>query len=738
MEITYINEELSRVWPDWTVDRLIGRGSFGTVYEIHRGSGIYEEKAALKILRVTKDMTGADRLRPGGTNGEDPQKYFDQYIDSFRKEIVLMQRLMGNSHIVSYEDYSIRRYKNAPGGNIYIRMELLTSLTEYLETHAADDRLILKIGMDIAEGLRDCHKEGIIHRDVKPQNIFVNKAGSFKLGDFGVSRYVPASFDTLSFKGTVSYMAPEVFYFKGTDERSDLYSLGMVLYLCLNDYRLPFLPVDYKPDDVEKAKQLRLSGRPVPDPAHGSAGLKKAIRKALEADPADRYQSAGEMYQALEKIYKNGQETDKAVFLDGAGSFYSDEDDDTGFYKKEYDIKDPTETFAAASYAKSKKKITARLKRDDFDADRFSGFYAESPHVYEEEQIKEKASLKNGMVQSANNRVIIGLLLVCTVLLGLSGFWLWVKIHSPSEEGGKGKQDTWNLDAAGIQDIFIWDGHTYALVNAGDVNVTDTDSMLSWCRDQGGYAATISSDNELVLLYNRLLRDGINDACFGLTSDGTGWYWAGPEESDFTRWGRGAPGGNRINGCAHFDGKVQDGSWQAGTISSDSRFLCEWEDIRGEYEEAGVVPLISSTSYTYYDHVFAILDMSNYGIDQIDEKNTDDDYLGYRALNQFCEVRGGHLAVIHDQEENDFLYSKVKELGAQSAFFGYSDEKSEGSWEWVTGNSSYTNWSPRQPSQSSVSEDYAQFNKKLTDGTWNDAPFAENTRLFIIEWDNQK
>ena len=154
MEITYINEELSRVWPDWTVDRLIGRGSFGTVYEIHRGSGIYEEKAALKILRVTKDMTGADRLRPGGTNGEDPQKYFDQYIDSFRKEIVLMQRLMGNSHIVSYEDYSIRRYKNAPGGNIYIRMELLTSLTEYLETHEADDRLILKIGMDIAEGLR--------------------------------------------------------------------------------------------------------------------------------------------------------------------------------------------------------------------------------------------------------------------------------------------------------------------------------------------------------------------------------------------------------------------------------------------------------------------------------------------------------------------------------------------------------------------------------------------------------
>ena len=288
---------------------------------------------------------------------------------------------------------------------------------------------------------------------------------------------------------------------------------------------------------------------------------------------------------------------------------------------------------------------------------------------------------------------------------------------------------------AGILDVFTYDGHTYALVRAGDVNVTDTNAMLEWCQAQGGYAATISSYSELVLLYNRMLDDGVYDASFGLTSDGGGWYWSGPEASDIVIWGKGAPGGNRINGCAHFDGKVQDGSWQAGTIGSDSRFLCEWEGVNGQYESAKVVPLISSNSFVYDDHNYAILDMSNYGIDEIDEENTNDDYLGYEALNRFCTVRGGHLAVIYDSQENAFLYSKVKELGAKSAFFGYSDYRSEGSWEWVTGNSSYTNWSTGQPNQTNAMEDYAQFYREATDGTWNDAPFGVNTTLFIIEWD---
>ena len=71
MEITLINRKLSRVWPDWTAVRLIGQGAYGAVYEIRRGSGIYEEKAALKILPVSIYAAGIDPLRLRDLTEED-------------------------------------------------------------------------------------------------------------------------------------------------------------------------------------------------------------------------------------------------------------------------------------------------------------------------------------------------------------------------------------------------------------------------------------------------------------------------------------------------------------------------------------------------------------------------------------------------------------------------------------------------------------------------------------------
>ena len=131
-----------------------------------------------------------------------------------------------------------------------------------------------------------------------------------------------------SFKGTVAYMAPEVFYQKGTDARSDLYSLGLVMYQCLNDNRLPFLPRRFMPENVDRARQMRLSGEAVPDPAHGPADLQKVVRKALEPDPRARYQTAEEMLAALEDIHRNRKKgTDGAAFV-SAVDFYTDPEEE--------------------------------------------------------------------------------------------------------------------------------------------------------------------------------------------------------------------------------------------------------------------------------------------------------------------------------------------------------------------------------------------------------------------------
>ena len=85
------------------------------------------------------------------------------------------------------------------------------------------------MGLDLSKALGYCRKLHIIHRDVKPENIFVSRFGDFKLGDFGIARELERTMSGFSKKGTYSYMAPEMYKGEKYDSRVDIYSLGIVL-----------------------------------------------------------------------------------------------------------------------------------------------------------------------------------------------------------------------------------------------------------------------------------------------------------------------------------------------------------------------------------------------------------------------------------------------------------------------------------------------------------------------------
>lgn len=110
--------------------------------------------------------------------------------------------------------------------------------------------------------------------------------------------------------------------------------------------------------------------------------------------------------------------------------------------------------------------------------------------------------------------------------------------------------------------------------------------------------------------------------------------------------------------------------------------------------------------------------------------------------------QGGHLAVINNAAENNYLFRLLRDVSEITAFFGYSDEDGEGDWQWSDGDSSYTNWTtygdwhlPDNGEEWGGDEDYAEFNYERgkpgipSDGTWNDATFMENTPYFICEWE---
>lgn len=298
-------------WPGWNTIRLIGQGSFGTVYEIQRElvDGTVET-AAMKVLTIPQNPSDVTEMYSEGYDEESITATFQAHLRSIVAEYTLMRRLDGSANVVNCKDISYIQHDDGIGWDIYIRMELLTPLLKALPD-SIDEKTVVKLAQDICAALALCKKYGIVHRDIKPQNIFISANGDYKLGDFGIAKTVEKTMGGTKI-GTYKYMAPEVYNNQPYGSAADIYSLGLVLYWMLNERRMPFMPLP--PARIlaaqdEQARQRRLSGEPLPPPAHGSTELKRIVLKACAYAPKERYHTAGEMLADLKGL-ENRQTTD--------------------------------------------------------------------------------------------------------------------------------------------------------------------------------------------------------------------------------------------------------------------------------------------------------------------------------------------------------------------------------------------------------------------------------------------
>ena len=298
---------LSAAWPEWRTVRRINRGSFGVVYEAVRTDHGVESRAAIKVISIPRDESEIDSLLATGLSAEASRTYLQQVVNDFVNEIRLMETFKGSQNIVSVEDYKVVEKMDRVGWDIYIRMELLTPLNVYISDKMLPEQEVIKLGCDICSAFQRCAQRNVIHRDIKPDNIFINDFGDFKLGDFGIARKLENITGGLSQKGTYNYMAPEVEKGNRYDSTVDIYSLGIVLYWLMNNKRLPFLNPQQQlisPQDLEAANRRRLDGEPLPVPYYASPGMADVILKACDPDPGKRFASAKEMKKALLRVAK--------------------------------------------------------------------------------------------------------------------------------------------------------------------------------------------------------------------------------------------------------------------------------------------------------------------------------------------------------------------------------------------------------------------------------------------------
>ena len=290
----------------WKIEEELGSGAEGSLYRISRTDALgHVYYSALKYISVPSTDAEIPSLMAGGMSLEEVAAYYESVLENTTQEFELLVKLKGNSNIVSYEDHEIIRHEDGIGWDILIRLEELTPLVRYSIDNPLSPDDVCHLGRDICRGLSLCKQYGIVHRDIKPDNIFLSPSGSYKLGDFGISRIIEKTTSGLSRKGTYEYMAPEVYWGRDYGATVDLYSLGMVMYRYLNDGRMPFMnqsPLPIQAGDRENSFVKRVNGHEMPAPKYGSEELKRIVLKACAYDRADRYQDADEMLQDLEAL----------------------------------------------------------------------------------------------------------------------------------------------------------------------------------------------------------------------------------------------------------------------------------------------------------------------------------------------------------------------------------------------------------------------------------------------------
>ena len=251
----------------------IGRGGMATVFRAHDLE--LSEDVALKLFR------------PGAHDAEG--------IARFRQELKVSRRLV-HTNITRLYDIGLHR------GQRYISMELLVG-------HSLDDLMaapwMLRRALDcliqVCEGLEAAHSQGVIHRDIKPGNLFLTREGLAKIMDFGIAREraAPGVTQAGMIVGTPEYLAPEQIRGDAAAETSDLYALGVVAYEMFTGRR-PFVH-----DDLLPLLQMHLMTPPTPPRRHKPSlppALEAAILTLLEKDPAKRFPSARALADVLKSI----------------------------------------------------------------------------------------------------------------------------------------------------------------------------------------------------------------------------------------------------------------------------------------------------------------------------------------------------------------------------------------------------------------------------------------------------
>lgn len=215
--------------------------------------------------------------------------------DCAKNEIRMLQLLRDCKHVVELVDYKIDEYA------VYLIEPYYENISRIFGSESSkwlfkEESSIRKLGMDICQALIECRDKGIYQLDIQPRNLYLDVNGYGRLGDFSIALKREQLENRKDLRGTLAYMAPEVYKEHRYSEQAEIYSLGFLLYCMLNEGRMPFS------DTMEPnaAIQKRLTGEALPFVAN--ANWMNFINKACAFKPEERFATLEECLEALKML----------------------------------------------------------------------------------------------------------------------------------------------------------------------------------------------------------------------------------------------------------------------------------------------------------------------------------------------------------------------------------------------------------------------------------------------------
>ena len=288
MEEMFRLQQYEPLWGEWHLDVLLHEGSLSNVYQVKNGNTI----GVVKVISVPKLQS------EGRLNGQSEQEnyetmnvFFKEVVGALVDEVERVGVLNHVPNVLGYRKWQVFQRKEDVGYDLILLMDKEESLKEYLSSHElVTNSEIVRIVKEVAWILGKAHQEGIVHKNIKIENIFIAENGESMLADFSLARKVESYQSGSQRKADPTYRAPEILSEYDYNESTDIYALGMVLYLLLNEQRAPFglMKRNFKTE--------------LPKPCRAGDALAEIVFRAIAYRSKDRFSSADEFFRALSNL----------------------------------------------------------------------------------------------------------------------------------------------------------------------------------------------------------------------------------------------------------------------------------------------------------------------------------------------------------------------------------------------------------------------------------------------------